>query len=406
MNVHARRFPLFDSLRGIAAILIVARHATDHTAASHPESTLRPFITVMGGSALAIFFVISGFLLYRPFVHAYVTAARRPSLRSYAVGRFLRIAPAYWAALTITTLWLAEPFVFTDDWPLFYGLVYTYFGLALAGIGPAWSLCIEVAFYVFLPFFVILVARLHAGSERARLVVSALAVGGLVVIGLVTRGYFSALFHAGGPPPDIVPVTFLDWLGFGMALAVLTVWLELRRDRLPRVLRPLDRFPSISWAIALAVFLATSLAFDEATPGFGASDRWATHVGYGLFALFLVVPGAIGDGTRGLVRRLLANRALLYMGLVSYGIFLWHIAVLKQLEAWNLQRAEFIHPYLLWPLAALVGATAIASISYYALERPALRLRRRVFRDEARQRPGEALAEPAPAAPLPARDPV
>src|SRR4051794_17659741 len=120
MNARARRFPLFDSLRGIAAILVVTRHATDHAGALEPGSAVRPYMTVIGGCALAIFFVVSGFLLYRPFAAATVGGERRPGFGSYALGRFLRIAPAYWVALTITTLWFSHPYVFTGRWPLFY----------------------------------------------------------------------------------------------------------------------------------------------------------------------------------------------------------------------------------------------------------------------------------------------
>src|SRR3954468_1026114 len=100
MNVRARRFPLFDALRGIAAVLVVARHAADHTPAADPSATAYPYVTAMGGIALAMFFVISGFLLYRPFVATQVAGSPRPRFMPYALGRFLRIFPAYWLALT------------------------------------------------------------------------------------------------------------------------------------------------------------------------------------------------------------------------------------------------------------------------------------------------------------------
>ncbi|MEA2449687.1 MAG: hypothetical protein QOG63_1619 [Thermoleophilaceae bacterium] len=403
MNVHARRFPLFDSLRGIAAILVVTRHATDIAGALDPGAAVRPYMTVIGGCALAIFFVVSGFLLYRPFVAARVADEPRPRFGSYALGRFLRIAPAYWVALTITTLWFSHAYVFTDRWPLFYGLVYTYWNLGLAGIGTAWSLCIEVAYYVFLPCFVLFVARLRGSSPEARLRNCALAVAGVIALGLASRGFFAGRVGDGGVSPDVVPATFLDWLGYGMALAVLSVWLERRADRLPRWLRPLDRFPGIAWGAAVAIVIFTALAFDEIAPGFGASDKWATHVMYGLFALALVIPAVVGDQRRGLVRRVLANRVLLYIGLVSYGIFLWHLSVIEELQRLHLERIGFIHPYLLWTLATLLGATAIASVSYYVLERPAMRLRRKILGPGADRPRGEALAEPAPPGPLPVR---
>jgi peptidoglycan/LPS O-acetylase OafA/YrhL len=250
-----------------------------------------------------------------------------------------------------------------------------YFGLGLAGIGAAWSLCVEVAFYVFLPFFVLAMTRLPGATTRARLVGEAVAIGLLAVVGLVTRGVLLA--NGGHVSADEVPVSFLDWFALGMGLAAFSVWVETRGDELPGWLRPLDRFPSLAWAAALAFFVAVSLGFDESTRGFTGRDQWGAHVLYGLFAISLVLPVALGDHRRGLLRRALANRVLLFLGLVSYGIFLWHMAVIEQLKRWHLERIDFIHPYVLWPLVALVLATAIATLSYYLIERPAMGLRRR-----------------------------
>src|SRR4051794_28133520 len=101
MNVRARRFPLFDSLRALAAILVLSTHAAGPAHAADPGAFVRPF-AVRLGAGVAVFFVISGFLLYRPFVHARVAGEKRPGFGSYALGRFLRIYPAYWVALTVT----------------------------------------------------------------------------------------------------------------------------------------------------------------------------------------------------------------------------------------------------------------------------------------------------------------
>jgi peptidoglycan/LPS O-acetylase OafA/YrhL len=405
VNVRARRFPLFDSLRAIAAIFVVTRHGLDQTPAVDPISTIYPPVMAMGVLALAMFFVISAFLLYRPFLAAHVAGTKRTGFWAYALGRGLRIFPAYWLALTVIVIWLDKPYVFTQDWWQFYLLVYDYFGYALGGVGPAWSLCIELAYYVFLPFFVLFVARLPGATPEARLRWSAIACGVVTAVGLASRIYFTERAKTGGVSADIIPPAFLDWLGFGMLLAVFSVWLERRDERLPGPLRHLDRFPVLAWAVALVLFVVDSLLIRDQPIVFGSPETWQVHVLGGLAALAIVVPGAIGSHERGLVRRLLANRVLLFLGLVSYGIFLWHMAVIEQLDAWNLERIGFVSPYVLWPVVALIGSTAIATVSYYALERPAMGLRKRILRRRTPVGPrGEALAEPAPAAPLPVRD--
>ena len=98
---HAR-FPLFDSLRGLAAISILFVHVSDlHRRIQ--RHLARPTVSHLD-IGVPFFFLLSAFLLYRPFVAARVRAERPTRLGGYARRRFLRIAPAYWAVLTIAAI--------------------------------------------------------------------------------------------------------------------------------------------------------------------------------------------------------------------------------------------------------------------------------------------------------------
>jgi peptidoglycan/LPS O-acetylase OafA/YrhL len=108
-----------------------------------------------------------------------------------------------------------------------------------------------------------------------------------------------------------------------------------------------------------------------------------------------VLPGVFGDPSRGLVRRLLASRWLLWIGLVSYSLFLYHLFVLTELHRIQFAGSQF----LLIPVG-LALSVAVAAVSYYVVERPAIRLKRLVGQPSEPAR-GEAIAEPAPAAPPP-----
>ena len=94
----------------------------------------------------------------------------------------------------------------------------------------------------------------------------------------------------------------------------------------------------------------------------------------GLFALLLLLPAIFGDQTRGWVRKLLANRYLLWLGMTSYAFYLWHLAILNRF-------IEYDVPDQLGG-AALPGARrsrcrwSSAASSWYALEIHALRLGR------------------------------
>ena len=168
---HAR-FPLFDSLRGLAAISILFVHVAIFTDGF--GDTWHGRLVAHLDIGVPFFFLLSAFLLYRPFVAARVRAGDRPVLAGYARRRFLRIAPAYWAVLTIAAIAPGMAGIFSGNWWVYYGLlqnypVYTPEGICAThpyrcAIPPVWSLSIEVFFYVLLPFFVLLMAWL--GKHR------------------------------------------------------------------------------------------------------------------------------------------------------------------------------------------------------------------------------------------------
>jgi peptidoglycan/LPS O-acetylase OafA/YrhL len=124
------------------------------------------------------------------------------------------------------------------------------------------------------------------------------------------------------------------------------------------------------------------------------------HLLNSVIAIAVLIPAVFGDPRRGLTRRILSNRAILYVGLISYGFYLFHWAVIQQLFRWKLEgKVGFLTSYPAWFGAALAGALVLGSLSYYVIERPALSLKRLVP-PRPRQRRDEAIAEPAPAAPV------
>ena len=167
MNTHAYRFPLLDSVRGIALLAVVAAHSS--------------FFMSLGGSSslshlrfdfsVRVFFMISAFLLYRPWVRARLAEWEAPSAAAYGWRRFLRIMPAYWVALTVISLWLGISYVFSGHgvWT-YYGLVQVYQpGWAVGGLPQAWTLNVEVVFYLCLPLWGALMRRFKASSNAVKI---------------------------------------------------------------------------------------------------------------------------------------------------------------------------------------------------------------------------------------------
>ena len=397
MNVRAERFPLVDSLRAIAALAVVGAHAALFAGLYTSDSALRPYALQLP-SGVSVFFVISGFLLYRPFVRARLAGEPRPSSGAYAWRRFLRIAPAYWAALTVVTIWLSIETVYRPAWhaPLLYGFGQVYVPeTGLAGLPQAWTLCVEVTFYAFLPLWALAVSRLGWRTELAALAALFAAGFGWKVIALAQASPSDVGPFASGPWLHTLPA-FLDQFAVGMALAVVSA------RGVPKRAEDALGHAWPWWLLAAVAFWTVSTQIGLPAADIGNGALLLQHELHTVIALGLLVPAVFGLAREGPVRRVLAWRPLLYVGLVSYGVYLWHYALVFDLSrGTNDWMADTLGLGAAGRFAALfaagaAGAVAIATVSYYALERPALSLKRLVGPPPEGRQPGEALEEPAP----------
>ena len=107
MRDPATTFPCFDGLRAVAAISVVLHHVSYPTGKMF-KGYFAPFFTHLD-IGVAVFFLISGFLLYRPFVAAAFEGRPGPSVRRFFRRRLLRIFPAYWLALIGIIIFFGPP---------------------------------------------------------------------------------------------------------------------------------------------------------------------------------------------------------------------------------------------------------------------------------------------------------
>jgi len=358
------RFPLVDALRAIAALSIVAYHLAFLLGGFDLDVAGRWLARLNVG--VPLFFAISGFLLYRPWAAARLAGEPPPSARRYAVRRALRILPAYWLALSVIALLAGRSDVFS--WPgalVHYGLFQGYdAGRFTGGIGPAWTLSIEVTFYVLLPLLALAMRRVAGGlrGELAMLVV-------LVAISLAFKAAVLALADGDAPAYLVLLAALpaqLDMFAAGMALAVLRV-------------AGIGRAGGWWWLVALAAFSLLGLW----TPAADAPRVLGEHALQTVVAVSLLIPAVLAEREGGAVRRLLAWRPLAWVGLISYGLYLWHLDAIRQLVDADLPAPVVI-------VAGTAASIALGAASWYALERYALRL------GHPRRR------EPRPAEPVPA----
>jgi peptidoglycan/LPS O-acetylase OafA/YrhL len=378
-----RRFPLFDSLRALAALSVLLVHTSIFSGALE-GSWYRPLVAHLD-IGVTIFFLLSGFLLYRPFLAARVLGSPGIRGRDYARRRFLRIAPAYWLALTVLAVFPGVYGVFTGNWWVYYGLLQNYpvYGpvggceadVLRCGIAPTWSLAIEVGFYAVLPLFALAMgaivrrARLWLGVELA--VLGAIAIVSVWIQGSdldtdLSRWLFFSPLGRGW------------WFGLGMGLAAVSVWAE-RRGSEPSWLRWPARRPTLIWTTALALYAGMCLLVLEPRPSLGVrfgvsrAEYIGQYLVFGLIAALILLPAVFGDRDGGLPRRILRHPALAWLGLVSYGIFLWHFPILVGLHDGGV--ADW-WPAMAFPLLALLTLAITilcAALSYYLVERPLMR---------------------------------
>lgn len=207
-----------DGFRAICACLAVIGHTFLATG-------IIPFAGVLHvlGILVALFFAISAFVLYQPFIESDVRGLPRPAALGFWTRRLLRIYPLFAFALTMYLIVLPE--VRPDNlWG--YARLYLFlqiFGRELSGfkgLPSAWYLCNEVIFYLLIPPMAFVAARwsndrrLRKPADRLR---AHIMLGwGMVFFGPLLR---TLLYAADVPAPTSLPLSHLEFFGFGVVVA-------------------------------------------------------------------------------------------------------------------------------------------------------------------------------------------
>lgn len=370
-----RRFAPLDGLRAIGALMVVVTHVSAHTAVSLTE----PFGGVLArfDAGVALFFVISGFLLYRPYVAARLTGAPAPDVRGYFWRRALRILPVLWIAVagvwlffdhgTPTSQYLRHALLVHIYWPSNWVL----------GLTQMWSLAVEAAFYVALPLLAWLLVR--SARDPLTFVRRSLAVLGLLVLLSPVWVYVAtALEHP--TAPQWLPA-YLGWFAIGMALVT---WQQARCLGLLRASRidDLARHPATLWLIALAVLViaATPIAGSRGLAPAVAGEAAFKNLAYAVFAALLVLPcvAALRDGDETRAVRALGSRAGRWLGDISYGIFAYHLLILELIGP-VVGHVNFTGGFWRLLVPTLLITIPVATLSYHYLERPIMERGRRAY---------------------------
>lgn len=376
-----------EGLRGLAAASIVVYHcylyALDGrgTGVGPLDAALRHT-----SAGVLLFFTLSGLLLYRPFAEAIIGGHAFPSVRRYARNRGLRIFPAYWLVLLLTGLVLGAALLqsgsdgptighLTDPGPLLanLALLQSYHpSTFLTGIGPAWSLVVEMAFYVALPIAAWLAHRLAVRHGARRTAIALLPPLGFLLLGLsgkllarvVLDGSSGWSRSWGG----VLARSFLanaDLFSFGMVVAVASVLHANGTLRLPH------RWRAVT--IAVSLVLGITLIASGGELGVPRYDLLGAAASAVAVAALVLGPRPRHDAAL----RLLEAPAVVLVGLASYSLYLWHEPLLHLFVDRGLLGRAGVTGLLLAVPTVGVAAGLLATLTYRYVEKPALGFRSR-----------------------------
>jgi len=258
-----------------------------------------------------LFYVLSGFLITGILLNCrWPSHEENPhkasSIRQFYIRRFLRIFPLYYMVLLMLFIFNIPPVRQTILWHLFYGtnFYFVHHGGWHGQIAPFWSLSVEEQFYIFWPLLVLFAPRKKLVSF----------IGGLILLSPLYR-IFMPFVLPSVRLPEVLPIANFDTLGMGSLLALLrhpeinfrhTEWLK-RHKR------------SILW-FSFVVYVV----FYTINRNLWNSIWWVMFENTFLAVFFASFIYRVSKGFRGVAGKILEFKPFLYLGKISYGLYILH----------------------------------------------------------------------------------
>jgi peptidoglycan/LPS O-acetylase OafA/YrhL len=368
-------FPILDTLRAVGALAVLTTHAAFWAGDYTRHGAWGTFLSRLD-VGVAIFFVLSGFLLSRPWLARAADGRSTVAIKPYFWNRLLRIAPVYVLAVVLALSLVEDNDALGPaDWTTTLLMLDTVTGSGFpAGLTQMWSLAVEVSFYMVLPLLMLAaVGRRRALSPpRVLLCLAAMAV---ITVWWHLDGAARAGDWSDGSPLQWLP-SYLLWFALGIALALVQVLHD--RGAWKRLTSPvvsLARQPGSCWAAAggLLLVASTPLAGPSMLAAPTPAQSLTKTVVYAAVGTLVVMTGVFARPGSG-YDRLFGSRTPRRLGWISYGVFCLHLPVLHFVmwsTGWPLFEGR---GFQIWA-ATLVLSLVAAEIVYRVVERPALRFK-------------------------------
>lgn len=372
----APRFPVLDALRAVGALAVLTTHVGFYAGTYTDHGTWGSFLARLD-VGVALFFVLSGFLLSRPYLARAARGLPRPATGRYLWKRGLRILPVYVVAVVLALVLLDENAdLGARDWLVTLGLLNTFVDpLPPAGLSQMWSLAVEVTFYLVLPL--LMLAATGRSLLRPRQVVLVLMAITAVSVWWHLDGAGRAEGVSDGPALQWLPA-YLSWFAVGIGLALAHVVQQARpSSRAAERLLSLGRQPGVCWTLIAALMLVatTPLAGPTLLAPATPAESLTKNLLYAAVGGFAVLAGLAADpGSR--FAQVLGSVPVRHLGLTSYSLFCLHLLLLDLIApamGWPLFGGHGLELWLLTVAASLLASEA----AYRLVERPSMRLKDR-----------------------------
>lgn len=351
---QTKRIPGLDGLRGLAVLAVIGFHAS---------------VPRWGGGFIGVevFFVLSGFLITSLIVREWQTDST-VNLKNFYFRRFLRLMPALLVILSTFVIGgsialaagAATGSPYTEINQLWIEALLVFFGMAnwaralgfypILLMGHTWSLAIEWQFYLAWPTFLLILLKV---TKSPRVIITiilaaALAFWLLRILALQHGASYPRLYN--GLDTRLGSLLLGCAIGIAFGFKVVPQWAQ-----------------SITNREVVGCFLGLA--------GFGVFAEWKTpfmyYAGFPIVSILsatIVLYLLVHDSKKSFMIRVLEGRWLRGLGVISYGVYLWHYPILRIIETrrWSL-------PISL--AATMVLTLGIAFISYRLVERPMLNLK-------------------------------
>lgn len=346
--------PQLDALRTLAVMAVITHHWLPH------DSWINQ--TPNGAIGVTLFFVLSGFLITQILLLSRWQVAsgqltNGEAWRIFLFRRTLRIFPLYFLFITLI-YWLLPNESDISRKPAYYFL-YAY-NLLLHQtnnwadlLSPFWTLAVEEQFYLVWPWVV-----LFTPTERLKPVIIA-----CIGLGVLSRVYYLSTPHI----QNVLTHTCLDAFGLG------ALWAYLWQEE-PHQLAAFRQRLNATALVALVSFIWMLWL-----PGDHPVRLVFQRLVLSILSLYLVAAASMGVG--GTAGRLMENPVVLYLGKISYGLYVYHMVVSSHLAGYLIEQINrfYVLPpfsfgvHVAYSFALLV---AIASLSWYIFEKPFNNLKR------------------------------